>query len=112
MKDPLPVFTGSRDLAWEDGAASKATVARDGDLWIMLYAGRTGGSRGLATSTDGISWQRVVERPVLTSLDVPRPAIFTTSLLVDGGYRLYVANGGRRTTSSVFEMRLSLEPSL
>ncbi len=111
-KDAVPVFTGSPDIGWEEGAAAKATVVRDGNLWIMLYAGRTGGSRGLATSTDGVSWQRVTEQPVLTTLDVPRPAIFTTSILVDDGYRLYVANGGRRTTSSVYEMQLSLEPSL
>ena len=112
VKDPLPVFTGSTDIAWEDGAAAKASVVRDGNLWIMLYAGRTGGSRGLATSTDGVSWQRISEQPVLTALDVPRAAIFTASILVDDGYRLYVSNGGQRTTSSVYELVLSLEPVL
>ena len=52
------------------------------------------------------------EPEVLTTLDLPRPAIFTTSILVDDCYRLYVSNGGSRTTSSVYEMVLSLEPTL
>jgi hypothetical protein len=44
---------------------------------------------------------------VLTGLDVPRSAIFSTSMLVDGDrIRVYVSNGGHRTTSSVYEMEL------
>ncbi|MGI9667703.1 MAG: hypothetical protein ACR2N2_11525 [Acidimicrobiia bacterium] len=110
-KEELPVFTGDPASTWEEGAATNGTVATTPEGWILLYAGRTGGSRGMAVSSDGVGWQRVSEQPVLTALDLPRPAIFTVSLIDDAGdLRLYVSNGGRRTTSSVYEMELLLNP--
>jgi hypothetical protein len=103
-----PVFTGTIE-SWEEGAVSRPSVAVAGNDFVLLYAGRTGGSRGLAVSDDGVVWRRVSDDPVLTSIDVPRPAIFTTSLLSDDGeLRLYVSNGGYRTSSAVYEMRLEL----
>lgn len=102
-----PVFSGDPALAWEDGAISRIDVAWTGSRYLLLYSGRTGGSRGLAISPDGIGWDRVEDDPVLTGFDVPRPAIFSTSILVDGDRtRVYVANGGYRTTSAVYEMEL------
>lgn len=110
-KEPLPVFTGDKASSWEESAATRATVATSDGQWVMLYAGRTGGSRGMATSADGTTWERVSSEPILTALDLPRPAIFTVSFLQDGDtMRLYASNGGRRTTSSVYEMELSLDP--
>lgn len=104
-----PVFTGDPRLAWEEGSVSKTDVAWTGDRYVLLYAGRTGGTRGLATSPDGITWIRVDDDPVLTGFDVPRPAIFSTSMLVDGArIRVYVSNGGHRTTSAVYEMDMIL----
>ena len=102
-----PVFTGDPSLAWEDGSISRIDVAWTGSRYLLLYSGRTGGSRGLAISPDGVGWERVSVDPVLTGFDVPRPAIFSTSILIDGDRtRVYVANGGYRTTSAVYEMEL------
>lgn len=108
-KHEMPVFTGDQGSPWEEGAVSRADVAWLGDRYAVLYAGRTGGSRGLATSVDGFDWVRVDDEPILTSLDLPRPAIFSTSWFVDdGANRLYVSNGGYRTTSSVYEMTIDV----
>ena len=104
-----PVFVGDPRLAWEEGSVAKTDVVWTGQRYLLLYAGRTGGTRGLATSPDGVTWDRVDDDPVLTGFDVPRPAIFSTSMLVDGDrIRLYVSNGGHRTTSAVYEMELTV----
>jgi hypothetical protein len=109
IRQPTPVFVGSSDAAWEEGAIARTTVARHGDGFVVVYAGRTGGSRGVAVSTDGIEWERIADQPALTGIDVPRPAIFSTYLLEDAGrLRLYVADGGYRTTSAIYEMTLEL----
>ena len=105
-----PVFEASPESAWEDGGVRSPTVVIDGDRLLMLYSGRTGGVRGLAVSNDGEQWERYDDAPVLSPLDVPRPALFTVSLLNDRGVlRLYVSNGGHRTTSDIYEMVLTLE---
>jgi hypothetical protein len=84
-------------------------VVWDGDRYLVVYAGRTGGSRGLATSADGVEWQRVSEQPILTAVDLPRPTILSASLYVDGdGAGLYVSNGGYRTTSAVYDVALDV----
>jgi hypothetical protein len=104
-----PVFTGDPRLAWEEGSVTRTDVIWTGDRYVLLYAGRTGGTRGLAISADGITWDRVDDDPVLSGFDVPRPAIFSTSMLADGDrIRVYVSNGGHRTTSVVYEMELTV----
>jgi predicted GH43/DUF377 family glycosyl hydrolase len=104
-----PVFVGRPDLPWEDGAADRTSVAWDGERYLLVYAGRTGGSRGLATSPDGVEWQRVSEQPILTAVDLPRPTILSASLFVEEGRTsLFVSNGGYRTTSAVYEMELDI----
>ncbi len=109
IKRSEPVFVGRSDLPWEGGAVARTSVVWDGDRYLVVYAGRTGGSRGLATSADGVEWQRVSEQPILTAVDLPRPTILSASLYVDGdGAGLYVSNGGYRTTSAVYDVALDV----
>lgn len=109
IKRSEPVFVGRADLPWEGGAVARTSVAWDGDRYLVVYAGRTGGSRGLATSADGVEWQRVSEQPILTAVDLPRPTILSASLYVDGDRTgLYVSNGGYRTTSAVYDVALDV----
>lgn len=104
-----PVFVGRPDLPWEDGAVDRTSVAWDGERYLVVYAGRTGGSRGMATSSDGVEWQRVSEQPILTAVDLPRPTILSASLYVEEGrIGLLVSNGGYRTTSAVYEIELDI----
>lgn len=107
-RDAEPVFIGEGE-SWDQGSVSRVTVSLVDDRFVVLYSGRTGGSRGAAVSGDGRSWTRIGDGPILTALDVPRPSIFTVSLFDDGEVaRLYVSNGGYRSSSAVYEMELLL----
>ncbi len=69
-----------RSLAkFSDGyAIMEPSIAQKGDTYYMYYVGKSyKGSTaiGLATSADGVSWQKSAENPVLTAeRDVPTPA--------------------------------------
>lgn len=103
VKDPEPVFGSSNP--WEDGAIRQPNVLRTDDGWVMAYAGRTGGNRGVAYSDDGLVWQAYPGNPILDGLMVELPAIFDTDLVsVDGQYRWYLSNGGYRSGSDIFLM--------
>jgi beta-1,2-mannobiose phosphorylase / 1,2-beta-oligomannan phosphorylase len=52
---------------WEVKDVSSPTIWVEGGTWYMFYEGRGGGyggKIGLATSSDGLSWTRVSDRPV------------------------------------------------
>jgi len=54
---------------WESQDVSSPIVWKEGDTWYMLYEGKgsspyQGGSWGLATSSDGINWNRDSSNPV------------------------------------------------
>lgn len=88
---------------WETGALVYPYVLREGATWVMFYASywkRPPGAKqataiGMATSNDGIAWNKHPANPVLT----PTPgsaydSIYTSSQCVirDGDrYRLYYA---------------------
>ena len=69
-----------RSLAkFSDGyAIMEPSIAKKGDTYYMYYVGKSYKGTtaiGLATSTDGVSWKKSAENPVLTAeRDVPTPA--------------------------------------
>jgi predicted GH43/DUF377 family glycosyl hydrolase len=61
-----PVFEPGAPGAWDDRAVSDPAVVYDGNLFYMWYHGK--GDRieiGLATSADGLTWERSPANPVL-----------------------------------------------
>ncbi|GMQ97857.1 MAG: hypothetical protein BMS9Abin17_0360 [Acidimicrobiia bacterium] len=104
-----PVFTGDASVGWEEGSISRTEVLFVDDQFVLLYAARAGGTRGVATSPNGVVWARSEANPILTTLDTPRPTIYSTSMYQgDAGIRLYVSSGGEYTTSAVYEMSLQV----
>lgn len=105
-KSSEPVFAGDEESRFEDGGLNRIQVKRIGDEFVLTYAGRTGGNRGLATSGDGTTWVRDERNPILTNLEVPRSSIYDTALVDDNGtLRWYVGAGGF-SSMAVYELRL------
>jgi hypothetical protein len=103
VEDPGPVLEPVGP--WADGAIRRPDVIRTEDGWVMTFAGRTGGNRGIAYSEDGVDWEVYPGNPVLDGLMVELPAIFDADLVhVDGQYRWYLSNGGYRSGSDVYLM--------
>lgn len=107
-KAPAPVFVAN-DTQFEDGNLTRIQVKRIGDGFVMTYAGRTGGSRGLAYSSDGSSWQRDDRNPVLTTLEVPRASIYDTALVDDDGVFRWYAVAGGFSGAAVYELVVDLD---
>lgn len=66
--EPQIVLGPRKASGWEDDL-NRPVVIREGDRYHMWYTGQAGGksSIGYATSTDGKSWERAGEKPVLTA---------------------------------------------
>ena len=65
-----PVFTGAGSGRWDAAIRERGWVLRDGDRWRLWYTGydgtREGRKRlGLATSRDGLRWERSAANPLL-----------------------------------------------
>jgi predicted GH43/DUF377 family glycosyl hydrolase len=107
-KVPDPVFVAVDDDFEEDNLSRIEVKLIDG-TYLMTYAGRTGGNRGLAYSDDGRTWVRDDRNPVLTTFEVPRASIYDTALVDDAGsLRWYVVAGGF-TGAAAYEARLDLD---
>lgn len=105
VKDPGPVLTGLAAPSWEDGGLNRPGVVRRGDSWVLTFSRRTGGVRGVAFSDDGRSWERHPDNPILDTADLPRGALFMTSLVErDGDLVWFVQAGGSRTDSETYVM--------
>jgi predicted GH43/DUF377 family glycosyl hydrolase len=98
-RDPEPVFVPSLDFL-ENDSFVVTQVIFDGERWMMAYK-RSRQSIGIATSEDGIIWERYTDNPILSSSDVDGiNQIGYLSLIVDedGVYTLYFeGNIGGRT---------------
>jgi len=89
-KEKALARTGS---GWESSEAATPVVWKEGSNWYMLYEGigtTTPGQVGLATSSDGVTWQRYANNPLFanpvnTNYDVAPDSI----LLLNGVYHLY-----------------------
>lgn len=103
-----PVFTADEESRFEDGGFNRIQVKLIDDQYVMTFAGKTGGNRGLATSPDGVVWTRDARNPILTNLEVPRSSIYDTALVDNNGtIRWYVGAGGF-SSMAVYELRLDL----
>lgn len=71
-KRELPVLVASED--WELGSVDRPRVVATATGLVMVYAGLDLTSRGLATSEDGVTWEKV-----------PGPAISAAQFPITGG---------------------------
>jgi len=95
-KEPAPALVATED--WEVGQLDRPrVVATDGGL-VMVYAGLDLMTRGLATSTDGVTWAKV-PGPNIESSDFPvLGGAWDAALLHRGGELEYFLEIGQLTT--------------
>jgi hypothetical protein len=103
-----PVLVADPESRFEDGGFNRIQVKFIDDQYLLTFAGKTGGNRGLATSPDGVVWTRDERNPILTNLEVPRSSIYDTAMVDDEGtIRWYVGAGGF-SSMAVYELVLDL----
>ncbi|MEA2000663.1 MAG: hypothetical protein U9N84_02055 [Actinomycetota bacterium] len=100
-----PVIAASED--WHDGVVIRPDLVRFNDTWLMAYSGRSRNWRGLATSSNGLSWTKSPTEPVVSIAYLTRPQIRTTELVaLEERLLLLVENGGPRTGSEITVLEL------
>ncbi|MEN6408366.1 MAG: hypothetical protein ABFD44_01475, partial [Anaerolineaceae bacterium] len=82
-----PVLTPTPGT-WDEGSVGHPVVVKDGDTYYMWYTGGSGELLGFATSSDGITWTKGANNPVLSG-SVGEPSI----IVVDGTWYLWVETG-------------------
>ena len=102
-----PVFTISSDKeAWDSWHINDTNVQRTADGWTMVYRGSSfskPAAIGLATSKDGVRWQRSSDQPLHTASDFGTGAITITAYIhQDGKDFLFVEAGPPETSSNIF----------
>ncbi len=89
-----PVFTGTGENTWDSKIRERGFVMKEGDKWYLWYNGysKTSGDEikylGLATSDNGLDWQRFSEKPIYDSLWVEDMYVWK-----DGGTYYMAAEG-------------------
>jgi predicted GH43/DUF377 family glycosyl hydrolase len=85
----------SAELDWEQGSLDRPRVARTADGYAMIYSGADLTDRGLAFSSDGMTWTRDGELPVITQDDFPVDGRSWDAALVyrDGALDYYLEIG-------------------
>lgn len=69
-----PVFKGTDSSTWDAKIRERGFILKEGDEWSLWYSGysKTNGDDmkylGLATSADGLTWERYSDRPIYDSL--------------------------------------------
>ena len=100
VRGPDPVLAPSAE--WQRGAVRRPEVVQTSDGYVMLFANRSAGNWGVATSRDGLAWTEFHANPILTVTDVPGAQIRAMEVvLVDGTYYLYVETGGSRSSTDI-----------
>jgi predicted GH43/DUF377 family glycosyl hydrolase len=95
-KDPAPVFEAEPE--WELGGLDRPRVVTTPDGYVMVYAGGDLTDRGVATSADGVTWERVGEAPAITALDFPVSGrSWDAALVVRDGELVYYLEIGTAT---------------
>ena len=103
--DSDPVFQPGEKGAWDAGWVHQPRVFQTSDGWLMIYRG-TSEARGsvmklgLATSKDGIHWDRYSGNPVFQPRDIKgvRQFWFTDALIKDDVIYLFVEGDINQTT--------------
>jgi predicted GH43/DUF377 family glycosyl hydrolase len=95
-----PVFQVGEKGAWDAGWVHQPRVFQTADGWVMIYRGirETRGPTmklGLATSADGIHWERRPGNPIFQPAEVKgsRQFYFTNALFKADMYYLFVESG-------------------
>jgi predicted GH43/DUF377 family glycosyl hydrolase len=96
-KNDAPVLVANEH--WEGRSLDRPRVVRTSDGYVMLYAARMLTDRGLATSTDGLTWTRV-PGPNIEREDFPvhEPGAWDSALLFRDGELDYFLEIGGETT--------------
>ena len=68
-RDENPVLEAAE--AWEGTGLDRPRVVRVDDRYVMVYSGTDLTDRGVAFSTDGITWERDGEAPAITMEGFP-----------------------------------------
>ncbi len=92
-----PVFQPAGSGAWDAGWVHQPRVFQTPDDWVMIYRG-VGPARGssmmlgVATSKDGIHWERYAGNPVFKPSDIKGAGQFwfTNAVLKDNVYYVFV----------------------
>ncbi len=100
-----PVFQPGAQGEWDDGWVHQPRVFQTADGWVMIYRGvnDTQGANmklGLATSADGIHWERYVGNPIFKPGDIKgaRQFWFTNAVIKDDVIYLFVEGDISQTT--------------
>ncbi|HTK45639.1 MAG TPA: hypothetical protein VL749_09840 [Patescibacteria group bacterium] len=96
-KNAAPVLVSSE--RWEGRSVDRPRVVQIPSGFLMLYTGRDLTDRGLATSTDGLTWTKV-PGPNIEKTDFPvrGPGAWDSALVVrDGALQYFLEIGGETT---------------
>lgn len=66
-----PIFTREGGGAWESDYVSYPNIFKEGDTYYQLYDGHHPHQKGLATSSDLITWTRDPSNPVVIASGIP-----------------------------------------
>jgi len=96
-KGEAPVLAASEK--WEGRSVDRPRVVPTPSGFAMVYAGRTLTNRGLATSTDGLSWTKI-PGPNIERKDFPvsGPGSWDSALVYRDGQLVYLLEIGGETT--------------
>jgi predicted GH43/DUF377 family glycosyl hydrolase len=72
-----PVLFEGEGNAWDKGLAHQPRVFQTAEGWVMIYRGtqNTNGNTmalGLATSSDGIHWEKSAKNPIFVPKEIPK----------------------------------------
>ncbi len=106
--DKNPVFTAAGGNHWDAKIRERGWILKENDAWRMWYTGydgaRTGQKMlGLATSTDGLNWQRDDRNPIYKQLWVEDMQI------VKQGDTYYMFSEGRDDQAQLMTSRDGVE---
>ena len=100
-KPPVIVFGPRKESSWESEEINRPGILKQADGYHMWYTGQANGysSIGYATSTDGITWKRMSDKPVLTP-DKPweEATVMCPHVIWDAAaksYRMWYSGGGK-----------------
>jgi predicted GH43/DUF377 family glycosyl hydrolase len=100
-----PVFELGEKGTWDAGWVHQPRVFQTAEGWVMIYRGISemrGPTMklGLATSQDGIRWERHPDNPLFEPTEVKdsRQFYFTNAILKEDTYYLFVESGIGQTT--------------
>jgi predicted GH43/DUF377 family glycosyl hydrolase len=100
-----PVLTEGKAGEWDMNSAQQPRVFQTSNGWVMIYRGAQVPASGqivalgIATSADGIHWDKWAANPVFKPTEIPGARLFWfhNALLVNDTYFLFVESGSQIT---------------